>query len=104
LLSGNPTYRLLSEKPKEFLSSILSSRGIVPHSIASREKDPEELREKITREGEVPGALFNNITDLAGVRIIAYFPSDVDKIVPLIEKEFTVDCKHSRNKNAQGLW
>jgi putative GTP pyrophosphokinase len=92
------TYRLLSEKTKEFLSSILSSRGIVPHSIASREKDPEDLREKITREGVVPDALFNGIADLAGVRIITYFPSDVDKIVPLIEKEFKVDPKHSVDK------
>ena len=37
------TYRLLSEKTKEFLLSILSSRGVVLHSITSREKDPEEL-------------------------------------------------------------
>ena len=63
---------------------------IVPHSITSREKDPEELRAKITREGEAPDSLFHSINDLAGVRIIAYFPSDVDKITPLIEKEFKV--------------
>ena len=91
-------YRLLSEKTKEFLSSILSSEDIVPHSITSREKHPEELREKITREGEVADALFNGISDLAGVRIIAYFTSDVDKIVPLIEKEFNIDSKHSMDK------
>jgi putative GTP pyrophosphokinase len=91
-------YRLLSEKTKAFLLSILSSKGIVPHSITSREKDPEELREKITIEGEAPDALFNGITDLAGVRIITYFPSDVDKIVPLIEKEFNIDPKHSMDK------
>jgi len=92
------TYRLLSEKTKEFLSSLLSSRGIVPHSITSREKDPEKLREKIIREGVVPDALFNGIRDLAGVRIIAYFPSDVDKIVPLIEKEFNIDSRHSMDR------
>ena len=92
------TYRLLSEKTKKFLSSILSSKGIVPHSITSREKAPEGLREKITREGVVPDALFNDIRDLAGVRIIAYFPSDVDEIVPLIEKEFNIDSKHSTDK------
>jgi putative GTP pyrophosphokinase len=92
------TYRHLSEKTKEFLSSILTSKGIVPHSIASREKAPEELREKITREGAVPDALLNGISDLAGVRIIAYFPSDVDKIVPLIEEEFNIDSKHSMDK------
>ena len=92
------TYRLLSEKTKEFLSFTLSSKGIVPHSITSREKEPEELREKITREGGGPDALSNSITDLAGVRVIAYFPSDVDKIVPLIEKEFNVDFKHSMDR------
>jgi len=92
------TYRLLSEKARELLSSILSSRGIVPHSITSREKGPEELREKIIREGGAPDVLFNGINDLAGVRIIAYFPSDVDNIVPLIEKEFNIDSKHSMDK------
>jgi ppGpp synthetase/RelA/SpoT-type nucleotidyltranferase len=92
------TYRLLSEKMKQLLSSILSAEGIVPHSITSREKDPEKLREKITKEGEVHYPLLNNISDLAGVRIIAYFPSDVDKIVPLIEKAFKMDPKHSMDK------
>ena len=91
-------YRLLSEKTKEFLSTILSSKGIVPHFIISREKGPEELRKKITREDGVPDAVFKGITDLAGVRIIAYFPSDVDKIVPLIEKEFNIDSTHSIDK------
>jgi ppGpp synthetase/RelA/SpoT-type nucleotidyltranferase len=91
------TYRLLSEKTKESLSSILNTKGIVPHSITNREKDPAALREKITREGGAD-ALFNDISDLAGVRIIAYFPSDVDKIVPLIKKEFIIDPKHSMDK------
>ena len=92
------TYRLLAEKTKGFLSAILLSRGIVPHSITSREKAPEELREKIIQEMKVHDAPFNEVTDLAGVRIIAYFPSDVDKIVSLIEKEFNIDSKHSRDK------
>ena len=92
------TYRLLSEKARELLSTILSSSGIVPHSITNRGKGPEELREKIIREGGAPDVLFNGINDLAGVRIIAYFPSDVDNIVPLIEKEFNIDSKHSMDK------
>lgn len=98
MLKQRGTYRLLSEKIKEFVSSVLSSKGIVPHSITSREKDPEKLREKIAREGVVPDALLNDIRDLVGVRIIAYFPSDVDKTVPLIEKEFDIDSRHSMDK------
>jgi putative GTP pyrophosphokinase len=92
------TYRLLAEKTKEFLSSILRSKGIVPHSITSREKDPEKLRKKMATEGQPYHNLTNNINDLAGVRIITYFPSDVDKIAPLIEKEFKVDREHSVDK------
>jgi hypothetical protein len=40
------TYRHLSEKTKEFLSSLLSSRGIVPHSITSREKTRRNLEKR----------------------------------------------------------
>ena len=91
-------YRLLAEKTKDYLSCVLTCQGIVPHSITGRAKDPELLREKITKEGEVLEVQLQDLTDLAGVRIIAYFPSDVDKIVPLIEKEFTIDSKHSIDK------
>ena len=77
-------YKPFSEKVRELLSSMFSSRGIVTHSIISREKGPEELREKITREGKASDAVVNGITDLAGVRIITCFSTDLDKIVQLI--------------------
>jgi hypothetical protein len=35
MLKQRGTYRLLSEEIKEFVSSVLSSKGIVPHSITS---------------------------------------------------------------------
>ena len=60
------TYRLLSEKTKEFLSSILSSEGIVAHSITTRHFEATPL-EKIRETGHtnpanphhmnLPGAL-----------------------------------------------
>jgi hypothetical protein len=40
----------------------------------------------------------DQVTDLAGVRVITYFPSDVDKIVPLIENEFKIDRPNSIDK------
>ncbi|MBU0736240.1 MAG: hypothetical protein KJ573_15465 [Proteobacteria bacterium] len=70
---------------------MLSLEGIVPHSIISREKGPEKLREKIPAKERSYDDLLNGIPDLAGVRIISFFPGDVDKVVPLIEKEFKVD-------------
>ena len=44
------TYRLLAEKTNELLSSIFKAKGIVPHSITFREKDPGSLKQKILRE------------------------------------------------------
>jgi ppGpp synthetase/RelA/SpoT-type nucleotidyltranferase len=98
VLEQRSSYRLLSEKTKELLSSILISEGIVPHSIISREKDPEKLRDKIAAAGDINKNILNDIIDLAGVRIITYFPSDVDKIVPLIEREFRVDSNRSMDR------
>ena len=81
------TYRLLAEKTQELLSSILKDKSIVPHSITFREKDPEILKKKILRETKNYENPLADITDLAGVRIITYFPSDVDKISSIIQQE-----------------
>ena len=81
------TYRLLSEKTQELLSSILKDKGVVPHSITFREKDPESLKKKTLRETKNYENPLADITDLAGVRIITYFPSDVDKISSIIQQE-----------------
>lgn len=92
------TYKLLATKTHDLLESILKSEGIYHHSITSREKDPEKLREKITREGKHYDSPLNEITDLAAVRVVAYFPSDIDKIVEIIEKEFNIDKNNSIDK------
>jgi len=59
------TYRLLSEKQGIAFRLFLVLRVLSHHSITSREKDPEKLREKLTRGAEVPDALLKDITDLA---------------------------------------
>lgn len=92
------TYCFLSNKINELLTSLLSSNNIIVHSITSREKDTIKLKEKILREGKSYLNPLDDITDLAGVRIITYFPSDVDKIIPVIENEFIVDKINSIDK------
>lgn len=41
---------------------------------------------------------FNDLTDLLGVRVITYFPTDVDKAASAIGKEFLIDKKNSIDK------
>lgn len=91
-------YRMLASKVQEVLSSILDSKGMVPHSITYRAKKPESLRKKITTTGKDYDNSLSEITDLAGVRIITYFPSDIDKVVKLIDKEFHIDHENSIDK------
>jgi putative GTP pyrophosphokinase len=92
------SYRLLASKTNELLSAIFKTNHIVPHSITFREKDPVKLKEKIVRNGKAYITPLDEITDLAGVRVITYFPSDVDKILPLIKNDFIVDIANSIDK------
>ncbi len=93
-----PMYRLFATKAQELVSSILKAKGIVPHSVTAREKDAASLKEKIERDTKAYDNPLEEITDLAGVRIITYFPKDVDGIVPLIESEFAIDRENSVDK------
>lgn len=91
-------YRLFTARVQELLTTLLKGAGIQPHSITSREKSAASLREKIQRDGKSYANPLEDITDLAGVRVITYFPTDVDKVVPIIEREFDVDLEHSMDK------
>ena len=91
-------FKSLAIKIQELLSSILADNQITTHSITAREKSLASLRNKINKEAKSYINPLDEITDLAGVRIITYFPSEVDKIIPIIEKQFTIDRKNSIDK------
>ena len=91
-------YRLFAARVQDLLTNILDAEGIQAHSITSREKSPVSLKEKILREGKSYMNPLKDITDLAGVRVITYFPTDVDRVVPIIEREFAVDRENSIDK------
>ena len=91
-------YKNYSSVVQELLCSILKTNNLITHSITNREKSPTSLKEKILRDSKNYKDPLSEITDLAGVRIITYFPEDVDKIIPLIEKEFNVDPVNSIDK------
>lgn len=93
-----PLYRLYATKVQELILSILRQQGITPHSVTYREKSLSSLREKINRGGKAYENPLDQITDLAGVRVITYFLTDVDKIVPLIENQFVIDKGNSVDK------
>ena len=93
-----PIYHLYSLRVQDLISSILKAHGITPNSVTCREKSLSSLRDKISRDGKSYDNPLDEITDLAGVRVITYFPTDVDKIVPLIEAQFSIDRANSIDK------
>lgn len=90
-------YRDLSESVAALLQRILAQAGIQVHSITHRTKDRESLNGKLSRSDKQYSTL-EEITDLAGVRIITYFASDVDKVASIVEREFKIDEENSIDK------
>ena len=76
----------------------IEQSGIKYHSINSRPKDPKRLRRKLERAMPPYTNPLEQVTDLAGVRIITYFPRDVDEIAKLVVKSFSIDEANSVDK------
>jgi putative GTP pyrophosphokinase len=67
-------------------------------SLEGRAKDIDSFRGKITREDKNYSDPLNEITDLAGVRVVTYQLADIDKVSDLIVDNFDVDKENSVDK------
>jgi putative GTP pyrophosphokinase len=81
---------------EKLLVDLLKAKSINYHQISSRLKSRESLEKKVYRKEGY--ADLQDITDIVGCRIIAYFEDEVDKIASIIEKEFEVDIENSIDK------
>ncbi|PCJ27882.1 MAG: hypothetical protein COA97_02805 [Flavobacteriales bacterium] len=91
-----PTYERFTSTLRDILEKVLSEKRTNIHSIEARAKDIENFGEKAVKPSEeepskpkYPNPL-DNITDLAGLRIIAFFPRTVEKIDQIIYDQFDV--------------
>jgi putative GTP pyrophosphokinase len=89
---------LLGPMLKSLAVDLLPDRLNV-HSISYRLKTPDSARKKFLRvEGRYNSVA--DITDLLGLRIITYFPDEVDAAASTIEREFDIVYEHSIDKRA----
>jgi putative GTP pyrophosphokinase len=90
-------YEQLSKKVESIIQEILIDQKIPIHAIYSRAKEIDSFSKKIE------DTKYNNpilqITDLSGIRIIAYVESDLDKISKIIEDHFEIDKENSIDKS-----
>lgn len=89
-------YTEFKKKIEQLILNIMQEKNIVYQSVTSRVKDKNSLLEKIKRKGYNDG--LNSVTDIIGVRIIAYTKEDVNKISQMIKSEFKIDELNSQDK------
>lgn len=90
-------YERFAKEIEHQLRSILEEEKIVCNAIASRVKDRDSLAKKIDVKLDKYSDLAE-VTDIAGVRVITYYDSDVERVSKIVEREFCVDAENSINK------
>lgn len=92
-----PTLDALCARTKSLIEAILQDAGIPYQSIQFRVKSAEKLKKKFLNP-EKNYKRLEDITDLAGLRIITYYEGDIDRVAEIIKLEFDIDLKNSVDK------
>jgi putative GTP pyrophosphokinase len=97
-------YRDVAFAVRRIVEECLSKRGIQVHSVQSRAKTATSVGKKAAQPSEVDPSKpkytdpLNQITDLAAVRVIAFFPKTISQIETLLEEEFEVVERFDKGK------
>ncbi len=92
-----PAYEQFGHLLVVLIKDHVAERNIRVHSVSARAKDAESLRWKLeSKPGDCSD--LSHITDLAGIRVITYFPDEVDAVAAVIRGEFDIDWANSIDK------
>lgn len=91
-------YNSFAKTVADLLERLLIAKNTSFHSISFRCKKRNSLERKI--ETKQSYASLEDITDLAGARVITHFSDDVDVVANLVESEFKIDKANSIDKRA----
>lgn len=89
----------LGEYVETLVRQLLAVDEIRSHAISHRLKSRSSTREKLGREEKAYSSL-GDIHDLLGVRVVTYFPDEVDQVARVIEQEFDVKQDESIDRRA----
>lgn len=91
-------YNSFAKTVSDLIERLMAAKSISHHSISFRCKTRESLERKIDIKQSYES--LEDITDLAGVRIITHFADDVDVVASMVESEFKIDKVNSIDKRA----
>ena len=92
-----PTFEKLMDVVKNFLSENIASNHIYINAIEARIKAEDSLAGKLERKAGKYNSL-SDLTDILGVRVIAFYNDEVDKIAALVGHLFEIDWENSIDK------
>jgi ppGpp synthetase/RelA/SpoT-type nucleotidyltranferase len=82
---------------RSLVEELLVQNNIQFQYVAYRVKNSVSTSKKLTlKAGKYSGV--QDITDLLGIRIVTYFPKDVDRAASILRKEFSIDEGNSIDK------
>jgi putative GTP pyrophosphokinase len=84
-------------RTRALIEAILQDAGIKYQSVQFRVKSANKLRQKYLDSTKNYTRL-DDITDLAGLRVITYYEEDIDRVAKVIQQEFSVDLNNSVDK------
>lgn len=93
-----PMYEAFVENLHTLLNQLLKTNGLDFVTIESRAKTVESFEDKIQRPDKDYVDPINELTDLAGLRIVAYQLADVDAISSIVRESFEIDKENSVDK------
>jgi ppGpp synthetase/RelA/SpoT-type nucleotidyltranferase len=100
--SIRPQYEAFTTSLEALLRTLLAAAEIEFFAIEPRTKTVQSFKGKIEREDKSGKyKAVSDITDLSGVRIIAYLQEDCNAIERLVKENFTIDDKNSVKKEEE---
>jgi ppGpp synthetase/RelA/SpoT-type nucleotidyltranferase len=90
-------YKTLAKKVESIIVELMEIGNIDYHVTHSREKEIDSFAKKIERK-EYTNPV-EEMTDLAGIRIITYVESEIAPIRSIVEKNFDIDWTKSSDKS-----
>ena len=99
--ADRPRYEQFAEKLAGLIKELLTGKNIRFQAVESRAKTVESVRAKTGRPEKGYANPLEEITDLAGIRVVLYYVDDVDRVCELVDNEFSVDEVRSVDKRTE---
>ena len=93
-----PVYHEFASNLADLVRDQMGKARIEFHDVVCRAKSVESFREKIKRPGKAYVNPLQEVSDLAGIRVILYYEKDVRKVCGILKKEFFIVKSQSVNK------